>query len=118
MNAEWVTRLNDLVRDGEWATYSTMSEVVYGHPMGRQSIGTALRMTPPGVRAHRVLKQGGKVSGDWKGVDVHRTGGGPAECVERLIEEGTWDNARECARPEREIDAATIRRRLRGRPPA
>jgi hypothetical protein len=112
MSAEWVRRLDELVQKGEWATYATMSEVVYGHRKGSQAIGTALRMTPPDVKAHRILRAGGKVSGDWQGVDTHRLGGGAPEAVERLREEGVWDEARGCARARHEVHAETIRERL------
>src|SRR5688572_7202829 len=102
---EWLERLNEIVRRGEWLTYSTMSEVVYGHPRGRQSIGTALRASQPADSAHRVLGQGGTVSKQWKGVDLHGVGGGPEECIARLRGERSWDDARGRARAECEIDA-------------
>jgi hypothetical protein len=115
VSPDWLDRLNELVRSGEWVTYSTMSEVVYGHPMGRQSIGSALRASQPADSAHRVLGRGGTVSPHWKGVDLHRLGGGPEECIARLRDEGSWDEARQRARADRELDADTIRRRLAGR---
>lgn len=111
---EWIDRLDELVRRGEWITYSTLSEVVYGHPRGRQSIGSALRASQPADCAHRVLGQGGTVSPAWKGVDLHGLGGGPEECIARLRDEGSWDGERNRARVDRELDAATVRRRLRG----
>jgi len=116
MSDDWVDRLNDLVRSGEWITYSTMSEVVYGHPMGRQSIGSALRATQAADSAHRVLGQGGTVSKHWKGVDLHGLGGGREECIARLRDEGSWDDGRDRARADRELDAETVRRRLQARP--
>lgn len=114
MSAEWVDRLHDLVQSGEWVTYTTMSEVVYGHPNGRQSIGIALRASAPADSAHRVLGKGGVVSPMWKGVDTFGLGGGPEECIARLRREGSWDASRRRARPDRELDAATVRRRYPG----
>jgi hypothetical protein len=37
-DGEWIGRLGDLLREGEWATYSTLSELVYGDQLGRQAI--------------------------------------------------------------------------------
>ncbi len=108
----WIDQLGNLVREGEWTTYSTMSVVVYGHPKGRQAIGSALRATAIVDSAHRVLAQGGRVPATWVGVPTHGLGSGPEECIARVKAEGTWDRTRKCARPDREIDAAKIRSRF------
>ncbi len=106
-----ILRLADAIRAGDWwTTYSTMSLVVYGHELGRQTVGTTLRDHGDNKSAHRVLDKGGKVPKGWKGTDLHRLGGGPEECVARLRAEGLWDERHERARPEREIDAAGIQR--------
>src|SRR3954452_3661466 len=106
-----ILTLTDAIRAGDvWATYSTMSLVVYGHERARQTVGTTLTDHGDDKSAHRVLAKGGKVSKDWKGTDLHGLGGGPDECIARLREEGLWDDRHRRARPEREIDAAGIQR--------
>lgn len=91
---------------GYWTTYAAVSEVVYGHRRGAQWVGTVLRKDASVDSAHRTLRAGGRVAGDWQGV-----GGGPTECVRRLRAEESWDEDQGRARADRFIDAAELRRR-------
>src|SRR4051812_24386351 len=87
---EWVDNLDRLVGYGEWASYATISEVVYGHPRSARTVGTVLRKTARKDCAHRILPQHGVVSPHWVGVDTHGLGTGPEECIARLQDEGSW----------------------------
>ena len=101
-----ILAVSQAVPPGCWTAYAEVSEVVYGHRRGAQRVGTVLREDAGVDSAHRTLRAGGRVAGDWQGV-----GGGPDECVRRLRAEGSWDEDRGRARADRFIDAAELRRR-------
>lgn len=101
-----VLELADLLRAGDWwTTYTAMSVAVYGHKNARQTVGSTMRNYGDKNSAHRVLELGGRISGDWVG-----EGGGPEEARRRLRAEGIWNEADECARSDRFIDAKGLAR--------
>jgi 6-O-methylguanine DNA methyltransferase, DNA binding domain len=106
----WVDRLAEIVPSGRWTTYGAIGQVVHEHP---RTIGSILRREGRNRSAHRVLMKGGIVSPLWEGDDLHGLGGGPAECIARLRDEGAWDERRNCAREERCIGVNELRRRWR-----
>jgi alkylated DNA nucleotide flippase Atl1 len=105
MSSEGIIQLSRLVPEGRWTTYGTISELVYGHKRGAQTVGSTIRAEGHVDSAHRTLRAGGKIAPEWQGV-----GGGDEECLRRLRRERTWDDSRDRARPERFIDADGLRR--------
>jgi alkylated DNA nucleotide flippase Atl1 len=105
MSSAQILQLSDCVPEGHWTTYGTIAEIVYGPGRGAQTVGSVLHDEGHVETAHRTLNAGGKVAGLWEGV-----GGGPEECLRRLRREGTWDESRGRARPDRFIDANALRR--------
>jgi len=43
MSTERIIRLSRLVPEGHWTTYGTISEIVYGHKRGAQTVGSVIR---------------------------------------------------------------------------
>lgn len=105
MRTERIIRLSRLVPEGRWTTYGTISEIVYGHPRGAQTVGTVIRADGHVDSAHRTLRAGGRIAPEWRGI-----GGGDEECLRRLRRERIWDESRGRARPDCFIDAEHLRR--------
>ena len=105
MSTERIIRLSRSVPEGRWTTYGTISEIVYGHRRGAQTVGSVIRAEGHVDSAHRTLRAGGKIAPEWRGV-----GGGEEECLRRLRRERIWDDSRDRARPDRLIDADQLRR--------
>ena len=103
-NRARIVRLSDAVQRGQWTTYGTIGEVVYGPGCGAQTVGSVMREEGLERSAHRVLRAGGKISRDWIG-----NGGGPEECRRRLRNEGVWDERRDRARADAYVDADALR---------
>jgi alkylated DNA nucleotide flippase Atl1 len=105
VRTEHIIRLSRFVPEGRWTTYGTISEIVYGHKRGAQTVGSTIRGEGHVDSAHRTLRAGGKIAPERHGV-----GGGDEECLRRLRRERTWDDTRDRARPDRFIDANALRR--------
>ena len=105
MSTERIIRLSRSVPEGKWTTYGTISEIVYGHRRGAQTVGSVIRAEGHVDSAHRTLRAGGKIAPEWRGV-----GGGEEECLRRLRRERIWDDSRDRARPDYFIDADQLRR--------
>jgi alkylated DNA nucleotide flippase Atl1 len=80
-----IIELSEAVKGGQWTTYGTIGEVVYGPGRGAQTLGNVLRAEGLERSAHRTLQSGGKISPHWRGA-----GGGPDECRRRLRAEGVY----------------------------
>lgn len=104
-NRTRILQLSDSLDQGQWTTYGAIGEVVYGPGRGAQHVGSVMRNHGHEHSAHRVLKAGGKISPLWRS-----DGGGPEVCRRRLRCDGVWDESRNRARPEGELNAEGLRR--------
>jgi alkylated DNA nucleotide flippase Atl1 len=91
-----ILRLSTMVSRGHWTTYGVIGEVIFGTGKGAQTVRSVLRTEGSAECAHRTLRAGGRI--------------GPEQSLERLRDEGCWDEANNRARPERFLDADALRR--------
>jgi alkylated DNA nucleotide flippase Atl1 len=112
VSLEEIRRISAAIPIGRWTTYQDVGELVYGHRKAMQAVGDVLGRAGDVDGAHRILRHGGRISDAW-----HRTDGGPEQCRGLLRAEHAWDDARGCARADRYLDAAALRRHLGDRGP-
>jgi alkylated DNA nucleotide flippase Atl1 len=93
-----VLRMSRLIPAGRWTTYGEFAIAVYGNRRMAITIGRVAAKNPAFANPHRVLKSGGVIDPDWRSED---RGGGPEECMRRLVEEKVWLTDKNAADPKR-----------------
>jgi alkylated DNA nucleotide flippase Atl1 len=112
VSLEEIRRISAAIPVGRWTTYQDVGELVYGHRKAMQAVGDLLGRAGDVEGAHRILRDGGRISEAW-----HRTDGGPEQCRRLLRAERAWDDARGRADRDCYLDAAALRRHLADRGP-
>jgi len=73
-----------LIRPGEWTTYSDVSIAVRGDDRAARAIGSAAKNLPNFPNPERIIGAGGVIPAKWNDGD----GGGPEVCRSRLEAQG------------------------------